>query len=153
MTQQDYEQKKRECWEEYVNMLNRNCASRYVFDKIFDRAYALGREKETISQEDVEKASMKYRDAHYDKFYDSLHNDSRTWDALEHVIIASFISGAQFSLGKQEEDAVTNEEIEKLSFEFAEDKKWHDFNDLRSRARLLRQFTAFLLKKYTIQTK
>ena len=45
MTQQEYEQKRRECWEEYVNMLNINTATRYVFDKIFDRAYALGKQE------------------------------------------------------------------------------------------------------------
>lgn len=45
MNKQDYGQKRRECWEEYVNMLNRNCATRYVFDQIFDRAYALGKQE------------------------------------------------------------------------------------------------------------
>lgn len=45
MTQTEYEAKKRECWEEYVSMLNRNCATRYVFDKIFDRAYAIGKQE------------------------------------------------------------------------------------------------------------
>lgn len=43
MTTEEYEQKKRECWGEYVNLLNHNSAARYVFDKIFDRAYALGK--------------------------------------------------------------------------------------------------------------
>lgn len=96
MTQQEYDKAKQGCWENFKFARRPLNTDKKVFDYIFDRAYALG---------------------------------------------------------KQEKDAVTNEEIEKLSFEFAEDKKWHDFNDLRSRARLLRQFTAFLLKKYTIQTK
>jgi len=45
MTQADYEQKRNELWYEYTAMLRRNCASRYVFDKIFDRAYALGKQE------------------------------------------------------------------------------------------------------------
>ena len=45
MTQAEYKQKKQECWEEYVNLLNHNSAARYVFDKIFDRAYALGKQE------------------------------------------------------------------------------------------------------------
>lgn len=45
MTQQEYEQKRAELWYEYTAMLRRNCASRYVFDKIFDRAYDLGKQE------------------------------------------------------------------------------------------------------------
>ena len=44
MTQKEYNQKKQECWEEYVNLLNHNSVARYVFNKIFDRAYALGKQ-------------------------------------------------------------------------------------------------------------
>lgn len=107
MTQQEYEQKRAECWEEFCkeHPLDATANGGVAFRYAFDRAFALGKQTEAISQEDVEKASMKYRDAHYDKFYESLHDDSRTWDALEHVIIASFICGAQFALGKQEKDA------------------------------------------------
>ncbi len=45
MTQIEYEHKRNELWYEYTAMLRRNCASRYVFDKIFDRAYALGKQE------------------------------------------------------------------------------------------------------------
>lgn len=45
MTQNEYEQKRNELWYEYTAMLRRNCASRYVFDKIFNRAYALGKQE------------------------------------------------------------------------------------------------------------
>lgn len=107
MTQQEYESKKRECYDEYECPRHSKNPAKDAFSYAFDRAYALGKQTETTSQEEIEKASMKYRDAHYDKFYDNLHDDSRTWDALEHVIIASFISGAQFALGKQEKDADT----------------------------------------------
>lgn len=89
MTQTEYDQQKRECWEEAVL----HGALEVDKDLLFDHAFKCG-----------------------------------------------------YSLGKQEKDAVTNEEIEKLSFEFAEDKKWHNFNDLRSRARLLRQFITYIEK-------
>lgn len=45
MTQQEYEQKRAELWYEYTAMLRSNCATRYVFDKIFDRAYSLGKQE------------------------------------------------------------------------------------------------------------
>lgn len=48
MTDKEYEQKRNKLWYEYTAMLRRNCAARYVFDQIFNRAYALGRETETI---------------------------------------------------------------------------------------------------------
>lgn len=111
MTQQEYEKVKQECWEEYFKHVV--CSTdnpKGWFERAFDRAYSLGKPNETITQEDVEKASMKYRDAHYDKFYDNLHNDRRTWDALEHTICASFISGAQFALGKQEKNTEMSKE-------------------------------------------
>ena len=52
MNNQEYEHKKRECWKVYVDMLNRNCATRYMFDKIFDRAYALGKQEKDSEGED-----------------------------------------------------------------------------------------------------
>ena len=61
MNHQEYDQKKRECWEEYTDMFHRNLAARYVFDKIFDRAYALGKQeiKQEIKQEtDAEGEEM-----------------------------------------------------------------------------------------------
>ena len=56
MTKQEYEQKKRECWEEFKNeVFNGNISySPYGgFDFTFDRAYALGKQetKQEIKQE------------------------------------------------------------------------------------------------------
>lgn len=68
MKQQEYEQKKRECWEEYkrTNLdgeVQWQPVSRYdVFCAAFDRAFALGKEKETITREDVEDAADSYAD-------------------------------------------------------------------------------------------
>lgn len=57
MTQQDYEQKKRECWEEYLSKY-KTTYTRTAFDFAFDRAYALGKQTETISQEEIEKEAI-----------------------------------------------------------------------------------------------
>ena len=66
MTQTEYEQKKRECWEEFLSFDNRltttyeqDIAKEALFFA-FDRAYALGREKETITQEEICKAATHY---------------------------------------------------------------------------------------------
>lgn len=48
MTQQEYDQKKRECWEEFCRANpshNKSIFARKVFDYAFDRAYALDKEK------------------------------------------------------------------------------------------------------------
>lgn len=52
MNNQDYDQQKRECWEEYLGEY-KITYTRTAFDFAFDRAYALGKQKETITQEDV----------------------------------------------------------------------------------------------------
>lgn len=63
MTQQEYEKAKAECWEEFKKEnldgeVQWQPVSRYdVFCEAFDRAYALGKQTEAISQEDVEKAA------------------------------------------------------------------------------------------------
>lgn len=95
MNNQDYEQKKRECWENVKFALRAPNTAREVFEFIFDRAYALGKEKETITQEEIEEAAEKYADP------------SRTWasGAETQEIKDAFKAGASFALGKQEKDA------------------------------------------------
>lgn len=58
MTNQKYEQKKRECWEEFttISPLYKS------FSFVFDRAYALGKQFGNSEQVDVEKAAEKYAD-------------------------------------------------------------------------------------------
>lgn len=64
MTLQEYEQNKRECFVKFCkdDGIDHKVNIRIfdAFDQIFDRAYALGREKETITQEEIEKAAKKY---------------------------------------------------------------------------------------------
>ena len=52
MTRHEYEQKKAECWEEFTTM-----PLHKAFNYAFDRAYALGQQTETVTQEDIEKAA------------------------------------------------------------------------------------------------
>lgn len=115
MANKDYEQKRNELWYEYTAMLRRNCASRYVFDKIFNRAYALGKEKETISQEEIEKAAEEYvltrQQARHNakKEEDATMRDFdktiKAWDAYD--MEQAFESGANLYICKQERDADT----------------------------------------------
>lgn len=101
MTQQEYEQKRAELWYEYTAMLRRNCASRYVFDKIFDRAYAIGKQTETVTQEEIEKAA--------EKFADKIRMPASIPGAMVPFINGlahdSYLQGAQDFLGKQEKDS------------------------------------------------
>lgn len=97
MAQQNYDQKKRECWEEYLSEY-KTTYTRTAFDFTFDRAYALGREKETITQEDVEKASVEYADKTA-KQYEVCNSE------FVQEIMVAFEQGANFALGKQEKDA------------------------------------------------
>lgn len=45
MTNQEYEQKKRECWENFKFARRPLNTDKKVFDYIFDRAYALGKQE------------------------------------------------------------------------------------------------------------
>lgn len=108
MTDQEYEQKKRECWDEF-------CKSNGLYDQVhvlvptafyyaFDRAYALSREKETISQEDIQKAADNYAESAYYPAPDCgwYESDDRQ---MKDVLSDTFKAGANFALGKQEKDA------------------------------------------------
>ncbi len=109
MTQPEYEQKKRECWEEFCkdNGLHADgkmfAATDNDFSQFFDRAYALGKEKETITQEEIENAAEKFADgiripASFPgvmvPFINGLAHDA-------------YLQGAKDCLGKQEKDADT----------------------------------------------
>lgn len=94
MTQQDYEKAKAECWEEFKREnldgeVQWQPVSRYdVFCAAFDRAYALGKEKETITQEEIEDAAKDYA-------YDIDDSDWERQRARD-----GFVDGANFALGK-----------------------------------------------------
>ncbi len=65
MTDKEYQQKKRECWEEFCkdpHLCDSHSLTKSTFNFAFDRAYALGKEKETITQEDVIKGGERSRE-------------------------------------------------------------------------------------------
>lgn len=107
MTTEDYEQKRRECWEALHNELLKGevqwqpVSRKEIFSYVFDRAYALGKETKTVTQEDIEKAWQDY--AEEIGLPESLNYATRPM--IEIAIRQAFKSGANFSLGKQEKDA------------------------------------------------
>ena len=106
MTQQEYEQKRVECWEEFkrTNLsaeVEWQPINRYdVFCAAFDRAYTLGREKEIISQDEIDKAAEDY--VSFKKGGKCILSY-----IIERACRRAFKSGANFALGKQEKDAET----------------------------------------------
>lgn len=57
MTRQEYDKAKQECKKDLRNKLMLGNLQGDPFSATFDRAYALGKQTETITQEDVEKAA------------------------------------------------------------------------------------------------
>ena len=98
MTQQDYEKAWLDIAEEW-----RISPDSTVCKDIFDRAYALGKQTETISQEDVEKASKEFAKSIIDSF--GRNGVPCGISDILSMIADGFKSGASFSLGKQEKDA------------------------------------------------
>lgn len=94
MTQTEYEQKKRECWMDLaLDAANMNKVTieeyKRIFNGVFDKAYALGKQTETITQEEIEKAALDY--IRTNPFV-----NSRTATTAKY----SFVDGAKFALGK-----------------------------------------------------
>lgn len=102
MTQQEYEQKKRECWEEFCES-DKPYDVEPAFAFAFDRAYALGKEKEAVTQEEIEKAAEKFADEI--KIPPSAHGVMVPFiNGLAHD---AYLQGARDFLGKQEKDTDT----------------------------------------------
>lgn len=102
MNNQDYDQKKQECWAvlKKQSECEGGCLMADAFFHAFDRAYALGKEKETITQDYVEKAANEYANS----LYECGMYDKETLATKEDMAYA-FKAGANFALGKQEKDA------------------------------------------------
>lgn len=108
MTQQDYEELKAEVKKTMMAELfktKKNLVNyeKDIYDYAFDRAYALGKQTEIITQEEIEKAAGKFAD------------EIRIPTSITGVMIpllhdiakSSYLQGAQDFLGKQEKDADT----------------------------------------------
>lgn len=92
MTQTEYEQKKAECFNEFCKRYRIEEPSEQnieSFNWVFDRAYALGKQTETISREEIEKAAEKFADKEYMTNRDE-------WDAL----YKGYYHGMKDALGK-----------------------------------------------------
>lgn len=114
MNNLDYEQKKDECWRS-VNNNTRDFGiiTLRCFTAIFDCAYALGKKKEAITQEEIEKAALEYifnrQKARHNAKRDEeaslsdFDNTLKAWDAFD--MAQAYEDGANYALGKQEKDA------------------------------------------------
>ena len=108
MTQPDYDQKKCECFVKFCkdNGIDQevNISIFDAFDQIFDRAYALGREKETITQEEIESHSVEYatdvNNARLSACPEAIRPQLYPEYEMDDLANA-FEAGANFSLGKQ----------------------------------------------------
>ena len=131
MNKQEYENKKRKCWEEYTTISPQYKA----FSFAFDRAYALGKQKDAISQEEIESEAVDYAFGENKK-----RPDARPDTAPEYAcedLIDAFKAGANFALGKQEKDAeetvisgwVARDEDGSLTLFYGSDKPSKKDND------------------------
>ncbi len=118
MNSEEYEQKKRECWEEFKNEVFNGNISYSVYGAYsfaFDRAYALGKQKETITQEDVKRGA---REAVRKEYFcekcawkdncDFCGGENTAFDCCECPADSyedGFKAGVNFALGKQDKDA------------------------------------------------
>ena len=105
MTQSEYEQKRTECWEEFCkdpHLCDSHSLTKSTFNFAFDRAYAIGREKETITQEEI-----------YNQFKEKLYNNDFLADKNNPSFVDRYIEYTKVykwvvnALGKQEKDADT----------------------------------------------
>lgn len=105
MTRQEYEQKKRECWEEYwrthKTYLHGDSAEIVLYETFtdtFDRAFALGKQFGNSEQVDVEKAAERYAD----EIRIPASIPGVMVPLLHDIAKSSYLQGAQDFLGKQE---------------------------------------------------
>lgn len=86
MTSQEYEQKKRECWERYKRDNWENLANvQEAFNYAFDRAYALGKQEKDA---DTVIQGWMARDADGDLnfYYDKPRREKAVWDEPQYWI-------------------------------------------------------------------
>lgn len=112
MENKEYEAKKRECWEEFCKEYPHPNAD-MGFNYAFDRAFAIGKQTETITQEEIEKAAIEYVLTRQQTRHNAKKEEDATmrdfdktikaWDAYD--MEQAFESGANLFLGKQEKKA------------------------------------------------
>lgn len=102
MTRTEYEQKKVGLWNELFSADPMRCTFT-ALEKIFDRAYALGKQTETIAQEDIEKAAEAFATP-------PIGNGGMFTRQQVKELLVRF---AQLLLSKQEKDANANIKFQK----------------------------------------
>lgn len=118
MNNQEYEQKKRECWHSVNNNTHDfGIITLRCFTAIFDCAYALGKEKEAITQEEMEKAALEYifnrQKARHNVKRDEeaslsdFDNTLKAWDAFD--MAQAYEDGANYALGKEGKESEREE--------------------------------------------
>lgn len=97
MNNQDYEHKKKAYWLQFCREKGVdqeiNISIYEAFDSIFDSAYALGKQTEAITQEEIEKAATEFADKEYEI-------GEVDWDALH----KGYYHGMKDALGKREKE-------------------------------------------------
>lgn len=118
MTQSEYGQKKRKCWEELSKEILTigGGKEKRAFDFAFDRAYALGRETETITQEEI-----------YNQFKEKVLNNDFLADKSDpsfvdrHIEYTKVYKWVVNALGKQEKKpSLTDKEVYALESSISE---------------------------------
>lgn len=112
MPDKEYQDKKREYWEEFMRSTDKIITPRDAFFYAFDRAYALGREKDTISQEEIRKAAVEY--AEENMWYPGETSYEDDINDMTESFADAFESGANYALGKQEKDVEETPITERL---------------------------------------
>ncbi len=90
MTGIEYEQKKAECWENFKFARRPLNTDKKIFDFIFDRAYALGKQEKAAEGEDkLLGVSRKQIDALQGEIFDAIMDahDDDDWQAAAHYIL------------------------------------------------------------------
>lgn len=108
-----------ECWHHLAfNYHKLGDIPKAIFDYIFDRAYALGKQTKTISQEEIEKAAKKYA-AEVDKNIRYLYGNIPDAIMFGECAAESFREGVKFTLGKQE-NAILSGKLPTSEYEIIE---------------------------------
>lgn len=111
MTQSEYEKAKQECKKDLRNKLMLGNLQGDLFSATFDRAFALGKEKDLISQDEIDKAAEDY--VSFEKGGKCYPNY-----IVERACCRAFKDGANFALGR-EKKTIAQEDIEKAAEAFA----------------------------------
>ena len=148
MNTKEYDQKKWECWAAFKKQseCEGGCLMADAFFHAFDRAYALGKQTETVTKEEIEKAATVAVRKEYlcekcawKDNCDFCGGENTAFDCCECPADSyedGFKAGANFALGKQEKDAertTPNNRLKarrKSDGEIIEVREWRGVSDV-----------------------